>query len=93
MDLTEKCMEQPTFVCTMNAKCKMLATLGLDTVSTLMSLLAPDQPEDKPLTDRLDILEAHFKPAPKAIAERFKFTCRRQNKVNLCLSFWLNLEN
>jgi len=56
----------------------LLSTLGLTTVSTLMSLIAPEVPDDKTLDELLQILADHFQPTPKAIAERFRFMSRKQ---------------
>ena len=56
----------------------LLSTLGLPTVSTLMSLIAPDEPDTRTLAELLQLLTDHFKPTPKAIAERFRFMSRKQ---------------
>lgn len=59
----------------------LLSTLGLSVVGTLSSLLSPDLPEDKTLDELLAVLQKHYKPAPKALAERYRFMSRKQNQV------------
>ena len=61
-------------------RCKavLVATLGIQNVSLLMSLIAPETTADKTLDELTDVLKQHFKPAPKAISERYRFMCRRQ---------------
>jgi len=56
----------------------LLSTLGLPTVFTLMSLIAPDESDTRTLAELLQLLTDHFKPTPKAIAERFRFMSRKQ---------------
>lgn len=55
-----------------------LSSMGISTYTLLSNLLAPDAPSSKKLKDLQTVLLNHFKPAPKAIAERFKFTRRTQ---------------
>ncbi len=62
-------------------KCQaiLLASIGTSQVNLLKNLVAPDVLTSKPLKDLLDLLEKHHKPAPKALAERFKFMKRMQH--------------
>jgi len=62
------------------AKCKgiFLSSLGLPTFSLLGNLLSPDKPASKPLAVLISTLEGHYKPPPKALSERFKFSMRKQ---------------
>ena len=53
-----------------------ISSLGLHTYTLLVNLLSPDDPSSKKLTELITVLQDHFKPAPKAIAERFRFTGR-----------------
>jgi len=61
-------------------RCKavLVSTLGIQIVSLLMSLIAPETTDDKTLSELINVLQVHFKPAPKAISERYRFMCRRQ---------------
>ncbi|OXA37556.1 Gag polyprotein [Folsomia candida] len=52
----------------------LLSSIGLSTYALLSDILSPDKPEDKKFADLITTLRTHFTPAPKAIAERFKFT-------------------
>ncbi len=56
----------------------LLSTLGIPTLTLLHNLLSPKKPTTEKVDDILKTLQDHFKPAPKAIAERFKFMGRRQ---------------
>jgi len=56
----------------------LLSSMGIQTCSLLMSLIAPAQPATTSLNTLLQTLTEHFKPAPKAIAERLKFMSRQQ---------------
>lgn len=56
----------------------LLSCVGLSAVATLTSLLSPTLPEEKPLQELLTTLVSHYKPSPKALAERFRFTSRKQ---------------
>ena len=55
-----------------------IASIGLPTYTLLKSLIAPEDPAKKKLEDLVKILKSHFKPAPKALAERHKFFSRKQ---------------
>ena len=54
----------------------LLAVIGDNTYKLLSSLLAPAKPGDKPYTQLVETLTAHFDPAPLEIMERFKFNTR-----------------
>lgn len=69
----------------------LLSTLGLTVVGTLMSLLSPDQPEDKTLDELIIILKTKYKPAPKALAERYRFMSRKQNQGESIAQFLAEL--
>lgn len=69
----------------------LLSTLGLSVVGTLMSLLSPIQPEDKTLEELIRILKEHYKPAPKALAERYRFMSRKQNQGETVVQFLAEL--
>lgn len=55
-----------------------LASIGVSTYTLLKQLLSPDAPEKKDLNEIVKVLKEHFKPAPKAISERFRFYKRVQ---------------
>ncbi len=55
-----------------------LSSVGINTYSLLSNLLAPDDLSSKKLSELQQTLKDHFKPAPKAISERFKFSKRTQ---------------
>jgi len=66
-----------------------ISSIGLSTYSLLKNLLSPAEPHKQKLEDLVKILKNHFKPAPKALAERHKFYARRQKpgeSVNLFLA-------
>ena len=69
----------------------LLSSLGLDSCSLLMSLLSPDKPETTSLPQLLQTLTEHFKPAPKAIAERFRFMSRQQKSGETVSQFLAEL--
>lgn len=69
----------------------LLATLGLSVVGTLMSLVSPEQPEDKTLEELIIILKNHYKPAPKALAERYRFMSRKQKQGESATQFLAEL--
>jgi hypothetical protein len=69
----------------------LLSTLGLSVVGTLMSLLSPAQPEDKTLDELITILKIHYKPPPKALAERYRFTSKKQNQGESVAQFLAEL--
>ncbi|XP_039303912.1 uncharacterized protein K02A2.6-like [Solenopsis invicta] len=69
----------------------LLSTLGLSVVGTLMSLLSPAQPEDKTLDELITILKIHYKPPPKALAERYRFMGRKQNQGESVAQFLAEL--
>lgn len=71
----------------------LLSTLGMNTMQLLVSLIAPDKPDTKSLDDLIHILEHHFKPSPKAIAERFKFMGRRQKQGETVSQYLAELRN
>jgi hypothetical protein len=54
-----------------------ISSIGLPTYTLLQTLLSPDAPTLKTLQELIDVLTAHFKPPPKAIAERYKFACSK----------------
>jgi len=68
------------------AKCEvkcvgiLLSSIGLEHFTLLSTLLSPDEPSKCALVDLKTVLLDYFKPAPKAITERFKFTGRKQEK-------------
>ncbi|XP_011883701.1 PREDICTED: uncharacterized protein K02A2.6-like, partial [Vollenhovia emeryi] len=75
--------EEPSSAKTLMArKCvaTLLSTLGLSVVGTLISLLSPEEPEEKTLEELFSNLRTHYKPAPKALAERYRFMSRKQNQ-------------
>jgi RNase H-like domain found in reverse transcriptase/Reverse transcriptase (RNA-dependent DNA polymerase)/Integrase zinc binding domain/Integrase core domain len=55
-----------------------LSTVGLQAFTVLKDLCAPTEPTKKTFTELITILKAHYKPAPQALAERFKFHTRKQ---------------
>ncbi|CAL8139790.1 unnamed protein product [Orchesella dallaii] len=65
---------------TAKAKVKgiFISSLGLPTYSLLKNFLSPEEPIQKELDDLIKTLTDYFKPAPKAIAERFRFMGRKQ---------------
>lgn len=67
------------------------SSLGLPTYTLLVSLVSPKAPKDMKTTDLVKVLSAHFKPAPKAIAERFKFASRKQNPGETVSTFLAEL--
>ena len=44
----------------------------------LRSLTAPKAPKESSFKELLELLKAHFKPAPIVIAERYRYHCRDQ---------------
>jgi hypothetical protein len=61
------------------SRCRAIycSSLGLPTYVLLKNLISPKKPADKKLAELIQILQDHYKPAPKALSERFKFE-RRQ---------------
>jgi len=57
-----------------------LSSLGLPTFTLLHDLISPDEPDKKTLKDLISVLQKHFKPPSRALAERFKFTGRKQQE-------------
>lgn len=55
-----------------------LAVIGPDTFKLLESLLAPENPEDKSITELVDTLTKHYSPEPSVIMERYKFYSRQR---------------
>lgn len=76
-----------------DGKCRdiLLATLGMQSCATLMSLIAPDKPSDQTLDELLQLVIDNFKPAPKAIAERFRLMGRKQHKGETVAQFLAEL--
>jgi hypothetical protein len=67
----------------------LLSSIGLPTYTLLSDLVSPVKPESKKLDELVKVLQDHYKPAPKAIAERYKFHCSKQKygeNVNSFLS-------
>ncbi len=56
----------------------LLALMGAPTYKLLANLAAPTEPGELSYKDVVDKLEAHFKPKPIIIAERFRFYKRNQ---------------
>ena len=56
----------------------LLALMGAPTYKLLANLAAPTEPGELTYEDVVDKLEAHFKPKPIIIAERFRFYKRNQ---------------
>ena len=56
----------------------LLALVGAPTYKLLANLAAPTEPGDLSYKDVVDKLDAHFKPKPVIIAERFRFYKRIQ---------------
>lgn len=52
--------------------------VGLKTYSVLKNLSAPLSPKDVPLATNIKTLNNYFRPAPKALAERYRFMGRKQ---------------
>lgn len=70
------------------AQAILLSSIGVSTYGLLQSLVSPAKPEDKSLGELIEVLKNHYKPAPKAIAERYKFYKRVQQpgeSINLYL--------
>lgn len=76
-------------------QCKglFLSSLGLPTYTLLTNLLAPTDPTAKSLDELVSTLKNHFQPAPKAIAERFKFMGRRQRQGETVAQFVAELRS
>src|SRR5690348_14863857 len=55
-----------------------LSSLGLQTYTLLVNLVSPEAPKNKTFDELVAVLKSHFKPAPKAISERYKFASRKQ---------------
>ena len=55
-----------------------LAECGPEVYNTLSNLLAPAKPKDKTLSDIINVLEAHYNPAPLEITESYHFGMRNQ---------------
>ena len=55
-----------------------LNIVGATTYGLLRSLLAPDEPKDKSMTDIAAALKGHFEPKRNIVAERFHFHRRNQ---------------
>ena len=62
-------------------RCRAIFTsnLGLLTYTLFTDLLSPEKPKDKKLADLITVLQTHF-PAPKALAERFRFRKKLQQQ-------------
>ena len=56
----------------------LLALVGAPTYKLLANFAAPTEPGDLSYKDVVDKLDAHFKPKPVIIAERFRFYKRNQ---------------
>ena len=52
--------------------------LGLPTFTLLKDLVSPKKPSELKLSELITALKTHFKPAPKALSERYKFGKRVQ---------------
>lgn len=57
-----------------------LSGIGIKNYALLTTLSAPDALSSKSLKELKALMKAHFKPSPKAIAERFKVTGRKQRQ-------------
>jgi len=57
----------------------LISCIGLPSYTLLKSLIAPKDPAKEKFENIVHVLLSHYKPAPKALAERYKFYCRRQH--------------
>ncbi len=64
-----------------------LSSVGITTYSLLSNLLSPVDPSTKKLNELQQTLKTHFKPAPKAISERYKFSRRTQKQGETVAAF------
>lgn len=73
----------------MESKCVgiLLSSVGIETYSLLVTLVSPEKPASLSIDGLKNALVQHFKPAPKAIAERFRFMGRKQGKGELVHTF------
>ncbi|XP_072751068.1 uncharacterized protein [Anoplolepis gracilipes] len=67
----------------------LLSSISVSTYSFLQSLVSPARLKEKTFQQLISVLTNHYKPAPKAIAERYKFYKRIQQpgeSINVYLS-------
>jgi hypothetical protein len=55
-----------------------LSSVGVSNYRLMQDLVSPKKPEEKTFDELVKVLKDHFKPAPKAISERYKFYSRKQ---------------
>jgi len=60
------------------AKAIFSSNLGLPTYTLLTDLISPKKVTEVDLDDLVKTLSSHFRPAPKALSERYKFGQRTQ---------------
>lgn len=67
----------------------LLSSIDVSTYGLLQSLVSPARPKEKTFDELIKVLTNHYKSAPKAIAERYKFYKRVQQpgeSINVYLS-------
>lgn len=70
-----------------------LSSVGISSFTVLKDLCAPAQPSDKTFDELVSLLKAHYKPAPQALAERFKFHLRKQQTGESVNAFLADLRH
>jgi len=78
------------------AKKKAIATLlaiGVSIYGLLQSLVPPAKPEEKIFAELIKVLTDHYKLAPKAIAEKYKFYKRVQQSEESINIYFSELRN
>lgn len=69
----------------------LLSTCGAETYQLIRSLVAPQKPTDKSLTDIITLVKDHHTPPPSAIVQRFRFHSRTQKEGETIADFIADL--
>ena len=72
-------------------KAILLSTCGAETYQLIRSLVAPQKPTEKPLSDIVQLVRDHHSPPPSAIVQRFRFHSRTQKEGETVAEFIADL--
>ena len=68
-----------------------ITVIGPKAYALLRNLVAPTKPHEKEYKELIDAMQAHLKPKPLTIAERFKFNRRKQQEGESIAQFLAGL--
>ena len=72
-------------------KAILLSTCGAETYQLIRSLVAPQKPTEKSLSDIIQLVRDHHTPPPSAIVQRFRFHSRTQKEGETVAEFIADL--